>query len=669
MTSINNDNNVIKNNSIKNHPLFSSLTDGELQFLVSISELIDYKKNEIIVSEGDLVDSFYFILQGEAKVTIQDKSSALHNKKEELFLAFLTPGENIGLTNEGIFSSTGLRTATVTALSDIQLIKIHLKDFLDFLKKNKPILRKTFTEVIEKFNRLNFIKRTCPFLKVGTKKICALAEQIEEITVAEETILFHQGDQADNCYLIRSGSIEILIQHNKEKQTIILEEETLFGETAILTGGLRNATARTLTSCQLLVLPRQLLTEIVKNDESTAQSIFILMVNRLRPIRAEGIVTHKRTTSDKNMIMLLHNPKEAQVYRLTKEGWLIWEMINGHNTIQDITMLLFKEIRIFAPEMICNFLYGLYELGFVNIPVVSSELIKSDENNLTNKFFKLLQFKIMFANIDNWLTWIYQKGAWLIFTWPIQLLILLISITGIVSFFRFQFEPTSLSTIPHVVPLLIIFVLLISIAAVICHELAHALTTKHYGYQIKRMGVGWFFLGPVAFADTSELWLATSKQRIMVDLAGVYNDCFLASILAILAVCFMNHPIANFFWIFSLIIYLNSFRNLSPIKEYDGYFALADFFDRPHLREKAIANLKRKLFFKNKVDLVYWSACTAYIVIYFFLIFITLKYFLGVFSINSIFNIPVTSFSLLIAFIFIIIPIIALALEIIFYRR
>src|SRR5204862_7690934 len=138
--------------------------------------------------------------------------------------------------------------------------------------------------------------------------------------VPAETTLFHQGDAADNCYLIRSGTVEILIQGNKEKKSILLESETLFGETAILTGGFRNATARTLTSCQLLVLPRQLLIEVIKSDEPTAQSIFILMINRLRPIQAEGIIVHKRVTTDNNTIMLLHNPKDAQVYRLTNEG-------------------------------------------------------------------------------------------------------------------------------------------------------------------------------------------------------------------------------------------------------------------------------------------------------------------------------------------------------------
>ena len=36
------------------------------------------------------------------------------------------------------------------------------------------------------------------------------------------------------------------------------------------------------------------------------------------------------------------------------------------------------------------------------------------------------------------------------------------------------------------------------------------LTTKHYGREVPRVGVGWYWFGPVAYVDTSDMWLEGS---------------------------------------------------------------------------------------------------------------------------------------------------------------
>ncbi len=47
------------------------------------------------------------------------------------------------------------------------------------------------------------------------------------------------------------------------------------------------------------------------------------------------------------------------------------------------------------------------------------------------------------------------------------------------------------------------------------------LMTKYYGHEVHYMGVGWYWLRPVAFTDTSDMWLSTKKPRVMVNLAGI----------------------------------------------------------------------------------------------------------------------------------------------------
>ena len=45
------------------------------------------------------------------------------------------------------------------------------------------------------------------------------------------------------------------------------------------------------------------------------------------------------------------------------------------------------------------------------------------------------------------------------------------------------------------------------ILAIVGHEAGHAFTTKHYGREVPRVGIGWYWFGPVAYIATSDMWL------------------------------------------------------------------------------------------------------------------------------------------------------------------
>jgi putative peptide zinc metalloprotease protein len=65
--------------------------------------------------------------------------------------------------------------------------------------------------------------------------------------------------------------------------------------------------------------------------------------------------------------------------------------------------------------------------------------------------------------------------------------------------------------------------------------LAHALTTKAYGFQVHRFGVGWFWLGPMAFTDTTHMWLTSRGPRTAVNMAGIWINIVASGLLAIIA--------------------------------------------------------------------------------------------------------------------------------------
>ena len=80
----------------------------------------------------------------------------------------------------------------------------------------------------------------------------------------------------------------------------------------------------------------------------------------------------------------------------------------------------------------------------------------------------------------------------------------------------------------------------------IIHEFGHGLTAKHYGGEVHEMGMLFLVLTPALYCDVTDSWLLPNKwRRIWISAAGIYVECFLASI-------------ATFVWWYSTPGLLNS---------------------------------------------------------------------------------------------------------------
>ena|SRR3990167_847916 len=114
---------------IKNQKCFSKLTDDEVAILAGLLEKVHYPAGKTIVSEGDAVDSVYFIVSGTAEV----RHVYLENG-EEVFntLATLTHNQTIGLSETGFYSVSGLRTATVVAKTALEAFRLSIPAFNGF---------------------------------------------------------------------------------------------------------------------------------------------------------------------------------------------------------------------------------------------------------------------------------------------------------------------------------------------------------------------------------------------------------------------------------------------------------------------------------------------------------------------------------------------------------
>lgn len=359
------------------HPLFSLLTPADTKELASWMYEMTIPAGTNIVSEGEIVDSLYIIADGTAEVTRHSISSM---KNEDTIIAKLSKGEAIGISTSAFFSKTGIRTATVTASSEMILLGIGLLNFNRFMQHPErlyPGLQKNSAMML----RMNLIKSAEPFAELTPEEIHKLVQEIEETSFSAGDYIFHQGEVGDTCYLIQEGEVEILIKNanDVEQVLIVLPTLSIFGEGAILTLNQRNASARAKTACKLLtlkrdvflnVLHRDIFLDVEKEDAKITRSIDKMLKKNIHPKHFQHISVTEDKSPDGETIVTLKNSKLNTYFQLSREGWFVWQLLDGHHSTQAIFENYKKVFNKDENHKIITLLLSLAKAQFIHIPMI-----------------------------------------------------------------------------------------------------------------------------------------------------------------------------------------------------------------------------------------------------------------------------------------------------------
>jgi len=109
---------------------FNRLDDSELESLAAHATLRKFRKNALIIQQGDDSHSLYILKQGEMRVFIEDEQG------RELTLKILRPGDSFGeLALLGDFP----RSASVVTLCDCEAWVIGKPGFMQCLRENPEL--------------------------------------------------------------------------------------------------------------------------------------------------------------------------------------------------------------------------------------------------------------------------------------------------------------------------------------------------------------------------------------------------------------------------------------------------------------------------------------------------------------------------------------------------
>lgn len=366
---------------IAHHPLFSLLSAEDIKVLANLMYEIYVPAGFTIVREGELVDSVYLIAGGLAEVTRQSVSKLT---KGNIIVAKLSRGEAIGFTESDFFSKTGVRTATVTTLSTVLLLGIGIESFNQFMKHPDRLyagLQKSSNMIL----KMNLIKLAEPFAEISVDKIHKLVQNVKDVNIDAGEYIFKKGDESHGCYLLEEGEVEISKDtQDNATQTTLLRPFAIFGLSSILTLSQRSATAKAKTPCHLLLLEGKLLENVLhrdffreKKNKYNKQSI---------PNKSSSIEVVEDKTAD-DPIITLKNPHNNSYYQLSPEGWFVWNLINGEQSIEDILDQYQKKFLQKGDQPILKLLNELAAGQFINLPGFA----KQNKLSLWERFVSLFK--------------------------------------------------------------------------------------------------------------------------------------------------------------------------------------------------------------------------------------------------------------------------------------
>ena len=130
----------------KKFKIFNNLGIDEIKVFLKKIDNKSFKKNEVIMHEGDTGETLLFLLDGEVNITkaltlSTNKNNDDNDLREKEFIR-VNSDHNVIIGELSLFTEDSKRSATVKALTDCKIAYLNKKDFLRFVKRIQELVIK-----------------------------------------------------------------------------------------------------------------------------------------------------------------------------------------------------------------------------------------------------------------------------------------------------------------------------------------------------------------------------------------------------------------------------------------------------------------------------------------------------------------------------------------------
>lgn len=297
---------------------------------------------------------------------------------------------------------------------------------------------------------------------------------------------------------------------------------------------------------------------------------------------------------------LIKDPVKGSFARLGSPEFLVGQYFDGRSNLMDIKEKLKRDRDVIVNlETLERFRKTLHEKQLLLAPgerVTEEEADLGMANN-QSVLARLVLIPIpLKINPDVFLTRLHHKVKGIFFNkWFIAYAVVAFALSlqiWVTNWTEIVYEARQLGTIRGLVIFYFIYAFSVS-----CHEIAHGLTTKAFGGEVRRMGLFLYYLNVAFYTDVSDAWMFDKKSRqILVIFAGAFTNIILLCTATILwRLTVSDTGTSEVLMLFMIMNAFGTSFTLTPFLRGDGYHMLSSWLEIPNLREKSFDYLRTLL--------------------------------------------------------------------------
>lgn len=308
------------------------------------------------------------------------------------------------------------------------------------------------------------------------------------------------------------------------------------------------------------------------------------------------------------------------------------KMIDGKRTIKELVQIVYKKNNTSLQSAdLYKILYG---------KLAENGIIKSDKAIAANTRGDYLKFRIPLFKEQ----YVYKISHLLSFLFVpsffyYSLLVMLLFVTPV-----FINNLSWEGLYEAITPRNLLFFYSFSLFVTLLHELGHATACRKFGASHGDIGMAFYLFMPVFYADVSDAWKLKSKERVIIDMAGLYLEILVAFGLSVAFLLTKDLILL----ILAFYVIVHTYSNLNPLLRYDAYWALSDFFNIPNLRKDSnqklslvVKSLLKREYIPLKTKRDYFLTIYGLLSVSFVVIFLVVLLFINA---EAIFYLPVNLF-------------------------
>lgn len=236
-------------NAIKSNTLFRACSEEELVDLIDAFDSAEFSAGSTVIQQGDEGEHFYVVESGVLDITVRMGEGDTAQSEVHVGVPYVA-GSAFG---ELALMYGSPRAATIRAKENCKLWSIDRRAFRGITGQHK--LKRTEMH-------LEFLRK----VQIGDKvlgdvlkpeDIDAMALATQQDSFKKGDVVVREGERGDIFYLIESGTVDVFKKESGENPIATLTSGQFFGEKALLSEDVRQATCIASSDVKCLFLMRE----------------------------------------------------------------------------------------------------------------------------------------------------------------------------------------------------------------------------------------------------------------------------------------------------------------------------------------------------------------------------------------------------------------------------